>query len=274
MSAADTTCRRESCDTAPRRRGLCHSHYESWRYRQHAYGRFESVYVDATPVREHVSALRERGAGLRRIAELAGVSRAQLCALTSGRPSRGTGPSKKVHRRIAAQILAVPIPSAAHEVAAPSMNVPAVGTVRRLRALVAAGHLQVSLAAALGMSPGNFSGYITGNAQEVTARRAAEVAALFDRLQWVAGANDRARRRGAALGWPLPMEWNEDTIDDPAAEPERARWTPDSALEERREQVAKLTERGLTTAEIATQLGITKRTVERHRAAVRDRQVA
>lgn len=213
-----TACSKCDRDKPPFRRGLCGNCYESARKR---FG-FESKYVDAEPARQHVIALVEAGIARRQICRITGLHRGDLAGLMNGRSLRGLGPSQKIFRDKADRILAIPLPDAAvHRVVAPGQFVPAVGTVRRLRALVAIGYTQAGLSHRIGMLPTNGSRLFTGKHTVVTAATALRVETLFNHTQLIPGPSERARRRAADLGWPPPLAWDEDTIDDPAAEADR-----------------------------------------------------
>lgn len=202
---------------------MCPACYERERTRQKAYGRWESQHVDAQPVRDHIHALREAGISNKRLRELTGVSVNTIQVLMTGRPERGHGPTKKVLRRTADRILAVQVPQLAFTVASPGRIVPALGATRRLQALVANGYSQRELCRRLGWAwQGNATALFLGRAEYVVARRAREVADLFTQLQMVPGTDVRARNRARANGWPAPLDWDEDTIDDPDATPAAA----------------------------------------------------
>ncbi|QIN93651.1 helix-turn-helix DNA binding domain protein [Gordonia phage DumpsterDude] len=211
-----------TCQQRPARtRGKCPACYERERTRQKAYGRWESQHVDAQPVRDHVHALRESGVSNKRLRELTGVSKNTIQVLMTGRPERGHGPTKKMLRRTADRILAVPVPELAFTVASPGRIVPALGTTRRLQALVANGYSQRELCRRLGWEwQGNTTALFLGRADHVVARRAREVADLFTQLQLVPGTDMRARDRARSKGWPAPLDWDEDAIDDPNNHPE------------------------------------------------------
>ncbi|QAY05798.1 helix-turn-helix DNA binding domain protein [Gordonia phage Vasanti] len=213
---------------------MCPACYERDRRRQKAYGRWESQHVEAQPVRDHIEKLRGAGISNSRLRELTGVSHNTIQVLMTGRPERGHGPTKKVLRRTADRILAVPVPELAFTVASPGRIVPALGTTRRLQALVANGYSQRELCRRLGwVWQGNATALFLGRAEYVVARRAREVADLFTQLQLVPGTDVRARNRARANGWPAPLDWDEDTIDDPdhvptlAADPPRMSTTLD-----------------------------------------------
>ncbi|AXH50526.1 helix-turn-helix DNA-binding domain protein [Gordonia phage Ruthy] len=209
------------CDNPASARGLCIACYERHRRRQKAYGRWETTYVDARPVRDHVTALRAAGISNLRLRELTGISHTTVQTLMTGRPARGTGPSAKVSRSTADKLLSVPIPDIAFQAVALRRPVPALGTTRRLQALAANGYSQRDLCRRLGWHwQGNLTELFNGRARQITAVRAREVAALFTELQMIPGTDRQARARALARGWLPPLDWDEDTIDDPTHQPE------------------------------------------------------
>jgi len=212
------TCAATGCGRNTRRRGLCGAHYGTWRTRQHAYGWFVSDYVDPAPVRTHVHALQSAGLGERRIAELAGLHRTHITSVNHGRSrTKPDQPATKISTRVAAAILAVPIPDNPVAVAAEGACIDSTGTVRRLQALVAVGYPAASLGERIGVSATNTAH--TMRATQVTVRRARQVAFLYEQLSHLPGESKRARMRAQRQGWATPLAWDEDTIDDPAASP-------------------------------------------------------
>lgn len=98
-------CRCQQCRRAT-------AEYEKRRVRRNAYGL--SPWVDAEPVRAHVRSLMSSGVGAndgmsyKRIASLAGVGNGTVGRLLYGRAGkRAHGPSKRIHKDIAAKLLAV-----------------------------------------------------------------------------------------------------------------------------------------------------------------------
>jgi hypothetical protein len=196
--------------------------YEKHRARRHAYGRFDT-YTDAQPVREHVQRLMEAGVGLKRIATLAGVSQSALGKLIYGTTTRPA--SVKTTQPVATRILAVRLTLDTY---APGARVPNVGTKRRLQALMAIGWSQTALANSIGMEVRNFNHLLHGK-RAVTAKNARAVKDLYDELwnttpdaptRWHAGAITRSLRYARTHGWPPPMAWDDDTLDDPQATPD------------------------------------------------------
>lgn len=143
----------------------------------------------------------------------------------------------------------------------------ATGTVRRLQALSAVGWSRSRLARRLGMSPRNMSRLIRGSRVRFETARA--VRGLYDEL-WAtappAGTRGdsisaaRARNVAERSGWPPPMAWDDDLIDDPAARPgpgwkrggRTTRRTTDLA-----EDARELTGQGYTPKLAAARLGVT-----------------
>lgn len=258
----------KGCGRPARSRGLCGAHYEQRRTRDTAYGRWDTGLVDAEPVRQHVAALRAAGLGLRRIAQLADTHRGNLARLTSGRPDRGEGPSKRIGRDLADRILAIPVPEVVHRVAAGGQKIDATGTIRRLQALVAAGYSQGDLFGRLGLDATNGSTLLRQAA--VTAETARRVENLYTTLQLVPGPSSRARARARRLGWPPPLAWDEETIDDPDATP-HVEPCPSAGFADRYTEMRDL---GLSDADILRRMQIKPaslaRQLERHRIPVRD----
>lgn len=205
------TCSR--CDRPATRRGMCHRCYENNRKRQKAYGRWESSRVDAEPIRRHVEALRASGVGSRRVEELSGVSRSVIQALINGRRIYRHQPSKTISGANAARLLAVQASPA------PGGRVNIIGTARRLQALVAIGYTQSDLAARIGVTPANSTNLFHGNGT-VRAATADRIAAIYDDLAMKPGPSATARARAKKLGWAPPLAWEDDEIDNPAAEPD------------------------------------------------------
>lgn len=254
-------CSKPECTRPAAKRRMCGSHYETWRVRQHAYGRPVGDRVAVDPVRRHVDSLREAGLSIERIAALADVAYTTVATLR-----RRQGADAMMNRPVAERLLAVNLPQHLGEVAASGDHVDATGMARRLQALIADGHSQRSLAEQLGMSSESVGRLLRGQLCKARTHRA--VAAIFEELQLQPGASAPSRLRGERLGWALPLEWDEDTIDDPAAEPARARRGARTltATDVNRREAQELAQSGTDTENIARELGVSTRTVERYLA--------
>jgi hypothetical protein len=176
--------------------------------------------IDAEPTRQHVKALMAAGMGSRRISELSGVQRGTMQWLITGRTERGYGPAKRIRDTNAAAILAIPVPDVPHHLVAGGTRIRALGTTRRLQALVAIGYTQVYLSDRIGWTASNATRLFTGRATYVTASAARRVETVFNELQLIPGPSDRSRLRAKQLGWVPPLAWDEDTIDQADAEPD------------------------------------------------------
>lgn len=260
-------CRCDACRKACR-------DYETWRSRQHAYGR--TPYVDAGPVRAHIRKLRAAGLGWKRVADRAGIPESTVWKLLYGDPKRGQTPSKRVRRRTARAILAV---TCDLDALGATVHVPATGTVRRLRALVAIGWSQSKLAVMLGRLPANLGK--TMSATEVAAGTARSVRDLYDRL-WdrpppetthsERQSASRARNLARRNGWVPPMAYDDDALDDPEATPQLGE--PENRRGGRRVDLAEvdhLVAFGCPPEEIAARMGVSVSAIAkaRYRAAER-----
>ncbi len=247
------------------------------RLRQIAYGRYDVGRVDAGPVRERCFELGRQGIGIKRLAVLTGISNSTLGRLMYGAPSRGLTPRARVARETAEKIM-TERPSL--ELMADGHQVLAVGTIRRLQALVYLGYSLNRLAAQLNIARSNICALM--QQEQVTARKARAVRDLYDNL-WNTppGETDRRTRQSASRarnyarlhGFAPPLAWDDDTIDDPKARPEglgsaRTR----SAAEQRMENLEHLLDTGAGYSEILSRLDVTRGALDQaiHRAGRSD----
>lgn len=107
-------------------------------------------------------------------------------------------------------------------------RVPALGTLRRLRALATLGYGFVTIARELELSTETLRKILLGKTKTVTVRVEALVIDFYDRF-WDVDAEERAtnpfarrwartiKERAREAGWPPPMWWDDDRIDSPTA---------------------------------------------------------
>lgn len=237
-----------------------HNARERNRKKLKAYGRFDSGLVGVAEVREHVLMLGEYGIGYKRVAQLAGYkSSTPVRTIIWGRQYPGPRfgeMQKRVKRETAEKILAIrPV----IENLAPGAKVDAIGTHRRLQALVLAGWSMQKLANRLGLSPSNFSTLM--NRDMVLASTWVAVRDLFDELwnqeppheQWrdkIAFA--RARHYAQARSWRPALAWDDIDSDPAPAEVEVSEQTKGERF---LEDVEWLLEGGETAEMIAAELG-------------------
>ncbi len=255
MSAACSKCGKK----AQHSRGLCVNCYENRRRRDTFYGRWQSTHLDVDPTRQHLALLRAAGVGTRRVAELAGLPIRTVRELYRN-PNR-----EFVTKGTAKAILGVPLPSGQLDpLRADGSFIPALGSMRRLQALIAAGYTNTQLGDQTGLNSPNLNKVISGRQRKITVGKARAIAAAFDRLQMTPGPDLRSRLRGQRNGWALPLMWDENAIDDPAGQPDSG---PEVVVAFA-ERYAELRSCGLSDEQIAQRLGVKEaslqRKIERH----------
>lgn len=187
-----------------------------------AYGR--SIYTPSDVARAHVNALRSAGWGVKTISAAAGVSGSALTKLIWG--YHGRPPSVRITRATEARILAVPLPTV-HQLGG-TQQVPAVGAMRRLRALATLGWSTQEMCRRAGMGYQGFYAVISGKYETCYVRTWLAIEKLYDELwdKFPAETNKgersaavRTRNRAVSKGWVSPLGWDDDSIDDPKARP-------------------------------------------------------
>lgn len=138
----------------------------------------------------------------------------------------------------------------------------ATGTKRRLQALIAIGYTNGQLSREIGAEWEGVVRKILGN-PVVWKSTATKVRAAYDRLwdkppvaenPFERGIITRQKRLAKRRGWPVPMDWDDETIDDPAARPFKSRRS--GAHGSTAEEVAHLRWFGESDETIAKRLGI------------------
>lgn len=173
--------------------------------------------VPAGPIRARIAELLANGYEVLHLAEAAGVPETTLRSLTAGATDR-------CRLSTAEAIMSTPpTPRRTRSTG----RLPSAGTRRRLQALAARGWSFSRLAERLGVTANVLWGWC--RRPHVLATTAARVRALYDEL-WDApppaftdadrALAARTAATAAARGWPPPLAWDDETIDDPAALPE------------------------------------------------------
>lgn len=245
-------CRCEPCRGASRT-------YALRVHRLKGYGQWQP-FVDAQPVRDHLAMLGEYGLGWMRAAAIAGVPTGNISKILYGSRHPYRAPSRRVRPATAARILALQ-PSL--DLLADNARTPATGTARRVQALMARGFTQTYLAQRTDSHHSNLRKILDGT--HVTARRARQIIALYDEL-WdkdptacgiTPGAARYARNLAAARGWAPPAAWDDDTINDPTAQPDLGEpVSRQDALAEDAAFIARTT--GVDLDRIAERLGVSR----------------
>lgn len=208
-------CRCTVCITANRNK-------ERIRRRAKLYGRH--WLVDAEPARQHIRHLMAAGMGLKTIARAAGYSGSgQITSIVYGKywtqpdhPERRP-PRKQIGRDAEARILAI------RPALMPSAKVDALGTTRRLQALVARGYSLLRIADQLPVGHLAVRRLTHGESTHCLESTRAAVAALFD--QWCdtpppartgnqGGSVTRAVNFARRQGWQPAASWDDIDLDE------------------------------------------------------------
>lgn len=200
------------------------SAYRAARDRKIGYGTWQRP-LPTEPVRQHIQALAAAGISERQIAALAGVPRDAIRRITYG--ASGRPPSKTISRRIAAQILAIPIPTEADPDG--TRLVDATGSRRRLQALTVAGWPLLTVAGRDRDIRWSWARIRSGRVTQIAPATEAAIRAAYDRL-WSLDPAGECRpadvRAAVALGhrnrWAVALAWDDDDINNPSASPS---WT-------------------------------------------------
>ncbi|MDN5726078.1 MAG: hypothetical protein L0G99_09145 [Propionibacteriales bacterium] len=246
------------------------------RTRLKLYGRYDAM-VDADLARTHLRELMAGGMGWKRVARAAGLTGSTVYPILYGRGGTDPRPPRKqVTRAVHEAIMAVQLDLA------PGALVDAIGTQRRLQALMAIGWTGQRLADRLGLTVANFHTMVQAN--QVIKRTADAVVVLYDEL-WdqtptpttgsEAGAIKRSQRRAKIAGWAPPIAWDDELIDDPVAQPSGHMQGPGRRTLPRAvllEDVEWLLSQGEGSAAIPARLGVAASTIEKacHRAGRHD----
>lgn len=249
--------------------------YNAGLRRRNAYGR--SNLIDAEPVRQHVRTLMAAGIGLKQITKATGINGGVLCKLMYGTEATDYQPSRRIAKHNAATLLA--LDPADTTLLADGARTHGTGTRRRLQALAHQGWSISRLAHQLGTDRQRLDSCLRGKDINVVTARA--VADLYDQLwdqvppqgdQRQRIAYTRALKHARDRGWVGPLAWDDDTIDDPAAQPDTG--TPET---DRRRSTLLVDLEDLldvgpwTWPGITTRLGVTRSAIE-HACARAGRQ--
>ena len=204
----------------------------------------------------HVNELRAAGLPIAAIADLAGVAYNVVENVSKSPTARVRIVSRDALWGVTADMYKRP--------RMPRKQIPNVGVSRRLKALMYMGYHGADLMRRMGMD----ERYITRlvNSEWVYQSTFEKVADLYDELWCVPAPDTYGGRRAAARarreGWVGPLGWDEETIDDPAAEPATTREVrPNGA--ELLSEVAHLLEAGESPEHVANILGRKLSTITR-----------
>lgn len=209
--------------------------------------------VDAQPLRDHVAMLQASGMSFKAI------------ALTAGWASRNALADSMTRKRVTPRTLARVLAVSPKRDNRRDGYVDATGSRRRLQALAVNGYSTRDLAARLGHRQAKTVQDIgSGKTPTVRYRTMDAIRDLYEELWDRPGGNARSASIAKARGWLPALAWDDDTIDDPAHEPEDVRRTSlrggGSGIT--MEDIQDARSQGYETAEqIGWRLGVTKHAV-------------
>lgn len=163
-------------------------------------------YVASDDTRARLQELVRMHIPLRALADVTGLSDTTLTSILEGRHGQIQG--RTAHLVTSATITDVYQLAGGH--------VPSIGAVRRVEALFAIGWRKSDLLA-LGMPPAQL---VTRPRHLISADGWRQVREIYNRLSMTPGTSSTTRNRAARRGYAPPLAWDEETIDDPRAEPE------------------------------------------------------
>lgn len=170
---------------------------------------------DADAVRKHIAALEDLGARRHQIATAAGLATSVVVNIMDGH--RTGEPAKWVLAPTAKAILAL-TPDPVFEV--PTLVDPT-GMRRRIRALEWNGHAKSAIARELGVSTSQIYNYMEAGAVYTSTVDAIDE--VYLRLRGERGTSAYAMWGARRAGWQPWLAWDDETIDDPDAEPMEVR---------------------------------------------------
>ena len=95
------------------------------------------------------------------------------------------------------------------------LNAPTVGVERRLWGLMRMGWPLRLIAEEGGVSPTVLNSISRGRVQEVQPHTRQAVHRAYERLSMRPGPSNHTKARAIKNGWPPPLAWDDDKIDDP-----------------------------------------------------------
>jgi len=96
---------------------------------------------------------------------------------------------------------------------------PSTGSTRRLQALTVMGWSMAELGTRYGVDPSTLTCIRSGRLRNITGHSAALVDRMYAELWDQRGPGRHAATRARNRGWFPPLAWDDETIDDPTAEP-------------------------------------------------------
>lgn len=163
--------------------------------------------IDNNTLADHVKTLTDSGMSYSVIARHANVAHSTISAIINGR-------TRATQRTRGLRILAV------HpgQFDADAIR-PALGYIRRVRALYAAGHSHLNIAAAADLDSSTINALAAGDHTYVRPCVATGISSAYQALANTSGTNARSLTRAERNNWAGPDYWDPADFDDPEFEP-------------------------------------------------------
>lgn len=208
-----------------------------------------TINVPAEPIAQHLDNLFAAGAGWTQLAAATECSSSVLCSIRKRQ-------QPIVRRTVANRILAVQPGDAIP----PGRPVPAIGSIRRIQALLAAGHRCKDIAEASDLDGSTIRILLNDQPDKTTRHVAERLASGYSKLAATPGTFARSLNRATREGWHTIEYWEDvDRIDDPTFDPNardsRAKAIGENALE-------LIDQQGYTRRDAAARLGVSLSTLE------------
>src|SRR5690348_4739557 len=200
--------------------------------------RTRGLLVDAGPYRERLQRYRDADWSLTRIATACGLSAAAVLGILGGQAHILAATADAIDAL-------TPVPD-------PRPHVPSLGSVRRLRALVAALHPVHGIVTASGLGGSTVRKLLHHPRPTIYVPTADGAHRAYQALADKTGTSARSGRLAAANGWLPPWAWHDDDLDTPDAEPVLGKH---AAAREKAAEVRHLASFGISPEEIAERTG-------------------
>jgi transposase len=190
--------------------------------RMKAYGRATNSMVDAKPAKKHVKSLMKRGWSVALIAKNARVGTSTVTRLLHGEPAKRLKAPTTILKSTSDRLLSfAPVEDRKRYDGTVLEIVDSIGTQRRVQALICCGYSMTFLANELGVSKQAVHLWMKND--NVSLLNADAVKVIYDKL-WDTEpprntpaekkAYTTSKKMALENGWPPPMAWDDDTIDD------------------------------------------------------------
>ncbi|WP_109523731.1 MULTISPECIES: hypothetical protein [Nocardia] len=170
-----------------------------------------TIGVPTDKARAHLEYLIANNTSRKRISRDSGVARQTVIGILQGKTQRISKQSEEQLLRVTAAAMTIP-----------AGMLDALGSRRRVRALIAAGHSVPVIAARARLSMAEIAAIASGRQGVVTPSTDTKIRKTFDVMQLEIGRSAAARQLGAERRWTLPLEWDDENIDDPFHKPCRS----------------------------------------------------